>query len=97
MDDDIEKKLADLESRIDKVREKDRIEEAQITEKRRVSKGSRAGSEFLASIIAGFVLGYIIDRFADTAPLAMLFFMMMGFVSGIYRANAVLQKNNKEP
>ena len=56
---------------------------------------ARAASEFLANVIAGGLLGYIFDRYFDTLPLGMLFLMVIGFVSGVYRANATMKKNKK--
>ncbi len=56
---------------------------------------ARAASEFLANVIAGGLLGYLFDRYFDSLPLGMLFLMIIGFVSGVYRANATMKKNKK--
>ncbi len=57
-------------------------------------RSSRAGSEFLANIFAGALIGYLIDSFFNTEPWGLIFMMVMGFVSGVYRANAAMKKNN---
>lgn len=59
-------------------------------------KGARAGSEFLANVFAGALLGYGIDWYFDTTPWAMIFFILIGFISGVYRANAAMKESYKE-
>jgi ATP synthase protein I len=65
-----------------------------ISEKE-MSDSSRVGYEFLAHVIAGGLIGYGIDKLFDTMPWGIMFMIIMGFVSGIYRANKVMKKNNK--
>lgn len=55
------------------------------------SKGARAGSEFLANVFAGGLIGFGIDWFFKTQPWGMLFFLIMGFVSAVFRANAAMK------
>ncbi len=59
-------------------------------------KSARAGSEFLANIFAGAILGYGIDWYFETLPWGMIFFIIMGFISGVYRANAAMKESYKE-
>ncbi|MGH1376860.1 MAG: AtpZ/AtpI family protein [Alphaproteobacteria bacterium] len=59
-------------------------------------KSARAGSEFLASIFAATLIGYGIDAFFLTKPWGMIAFMMIGFVTAVYRANATMQENNEK-
>lgn len=56
------------------------------------SQGSRAGSEFLASVFAGALLGYGFDWTFMTKPWGMIIMMIMGFVAGVLRANASMKK-----
>lgn len=59
-------------------------------------KGSRAGSEFLANVIAGGLIGYGIDWWLSSAPWGMIAFIILGFVSGVYRANAAMKENSEK-
>ena len=60
-----------------------------------IDDSSRVGYEFLAHVIAGGLIGYALDKVFDTMPWGIMFMIIMGFVSGIYRANKVMKKNNK--
>ncbi len=59
-------------------------------------KSARAGSEFLASVFGGGLIGYMIDWMFGTLPWGVIFFLIMGFVSGVYRANAQMSQENEE-
>lgn len=86
-----ENKLDDLDERIAKARggksDEDKAEH--------LPKSPPPGSEFLALVISGALLGYGIDRFFSTAPWGMIFMILMGFVAGVYRANAAMKKNDE--
>jgi len=94
----VKKKVASLDERIKAARtdqEEYEIQQYGVSaeESDAEKRGKRAAGEFLASVIAGFILGYVIDKYAGTAPAAMFIFMILGFVSGVMRANAVTKKN----
>jgi ATP synthase protein I len=101
MDDDLQKKLGHLEDRIKTARsnsqEHGTIEKEGAPQKENPEavKSGRAGSEFLANIIAGWVIGFVIDWFFLTKPWGIIIFMILGFVSGVYRADRVMKKNGK--
>lgn len=97
LDKDIEEKIKNLEGRLDQFKKEGIEEEQEYQQDQETKKQSRAGSEFLASIVAGGLLGFGIDYFFNSAPFGILFFMLMGFVSGVFRANAATQKNVDEP
>jgi ATP synthase protein I len=42
----------------------------------------KLGSEFVAGVIVGFVIGYGIDYFLGTTPWGMVVFLLLGFVAG---------------
>jgi len=52
---------------------------------------SRVGYEFLAHVISGGLIGFFIDKFFGTLPWGMVAMTVMGFVSGVYRANKVMK------
>ncbi|MDH5722564.1 MAG: AtpZ/AtpI family protein [Alphaproteobacteria bacterium] len=97
LDKDIEEKIKNLEGRLSKFKKKEVQEKQEYKQDQITRKQSRAGSEFLASVVAGGLLGFGVDYFFDSAPLGILFFMLMGFISGVFRANAATQKNLDEP
>lgn len=99
MANDLERKLDSLEERIKNARtssqEHGNVEIPEKKENPEAIRSGRAGSEFLANIIAGWVLGFGIDWFFHTKPWGIIGFMVLGFVSGVYRANKAMQKNGK--
>lgn len=42
----------------------------------------KVGSEFVAGVIVGFVIGYTIDRLLGTGPWGMIVFLLLGFAAG---------------
>jgi ATP synthase protein I len=43
----------------------------------------RLSSEFVAGIIVGAGIGWIIDRFAGTSPWGLIVFLLLGFCAGV--------------
>ena len=43
----------------------------------------RMSSEFIAGILVGAGIGYLIDRIAGTSPWGMIVFLLLGFVAGV--------------
>ncbi len=43
----------------------------------------KLSSEFVAAIIVGALLGYLLDRFAGTAPWGMIVLLLLGFCAGV--------------
>jgi ATP synthase protein I len=48
-----------------------------------MSRGFRLASEFVAAIIVGAGLGYIIDMVLPTRPWGMVGLMLLGFAAGV--------------
>ena len=95
--DEIEEKVKDMQKRIDAARPEEPINI--IIEKNDgepENKTPPAGADFLANVIAGWLIGFGIDWMLGTKPWGMIFFILMGFVSGVFRANAAMKKNNEE-
>ena len=94
LENEIKEKVASLDQRIKEAREdQEDYEEMQYgtsaEETPDEKRGKRAASEFLANVLAGALLGFVIDKYCDTAPVGMIFFIIMGFVGGVYRANTI--------
>lgn len=45
----------------------------------------RLSSEFIAAIVGGGAVGWLIDHFLGTAPGGLIVFVLVGFVGGVYR------------
>ncbi|MEO8758129.1 MAG: AtpZ/AtpI family protein [Devosia sp.] len=81
------KVTSDLGARIARARGQ-RAAEA-VTEQTRqgdmsgMSRGFRLASEFVAAILVGAGLGYIIDMFLPTRPWATVVLLLLGFAAGV--------------
>jgi ATP synthase protein I len=49
-----------------------------------MGRAFRMSTEFVAGVIAGGGLGYLLDRVAGTSPWGMIVFVLLGFGAGIY-------------
>jgi len=47
---------------------------------------SNTGYNFLGLVIAGAIVGYIVDKFAGTAPWGLIGFLVIGLVYATYKA-----------
>lgn len=43
----------------------------------------KLSSEFIAGIVAGGLIGYLLDRYAGTSPWGMIVFLLLGFAAGV--------------
>ncbi|MEM6781765.1 MAG: AtpZ/AtpI family protein [Pseudomonadota bacterium] len=51
------------------------------------TRGANIGYEFLAYVISGGLVGYLVDHFAGTAPWGILGGFILGLIGGVYRAD----------
>ena len=51
------------------------------------------GSMLTSMIAAGFLLGYMVDRWLDSRPLFMLVFGGLGFVGGLLKVYELLSRS----
>ena len=49
-----------------------------------MSRAFRMSTEFVAGVLAGGGLGYLLDRVAGTRPWGMIVLLLLGFGAGIY-------------
>lgn len=99
LDAEMEKKLAALEEKIefiqkgnDEEHKKNYGDPAKSNSAEKLNK--RAASEFFGSVLGGAIIGFTIDYFFDSAPFGFFFFIILGFASGVMRANNLVNKNN---
>jgi ATP synthase protein I len=48
-----------------------------------LARGLQLASEFVAGIVVGAGLGWLIDRLAGTTPWGMIVFLLLGFAAGV--------------
>ncbi len=58
--------------------------------------GANVGYEFLAYVISGGLVGYLLDRFVDIAPWGILLGLIFGLVGGVYRANDRMKQKTQK-
>jgi ATP synthase protein I len=62
----------------------DRAAEARASESRKgYAVAMKLSSEFVAAVIVGALLGYLLDHFAGTAPWGMIILLLLGFCAGV--------------
>nr|WP_255714108.1 AtpZ/AtpI family protein [Pelagibacterium xiamenense] len=59
-----------------------------------LARGLRIGAEFVAAILVGSGIGYLIDQFAGTTPWALLIMFMVGFAAGVLNVTRVVAELN---
>ena len=47
------------------------------------AEAMKLSSEFVAAVIVGGVLGYVLDRFAGTGPWGLIVLLLLGFCAGV--------------
>ncbi|TPW31014.1 F0F1 ATP synthase assembly protein [Martelella alba] len=56
---------------------------AKVSDRKQMSQGLKLSSEFISAVFVGFMIGYLLDRFAGTGPWGMVIFILLGFVAGV--------------
>ena len=59
-----------------------------------MARGLRIGTEFIAAILVGTGIGYLIDLGLGTSPWAMLIMFLVGFAAGILNVTRVVAQMN---
>ena len=94
------KATADLGARIARARGQ-RAAEAATEQTRQgnmsgMNRGFRLASEFVAAILVGAGLGYIIDMFLPTRPWATVVLLLLGFAAGVLNVVRATREMNAE-
>jgi ATP synthase protein I len=89
----------DLASRIASAKRERDIEDhkasgAASPEMSGMARGMRIGTEFIAAILVGAVIGYLIDLGLGTSPWGLLIMLMVGFAAGILNVTRVVAQMN---
>ena len=59
------------------------------------NRGMRLGSEFIAAILVGTGIGYLLDTWLKTGPWLMLVMLMVGFAAGVLNVVRSANEMNK--
>ena len=88
-DSDLDERLQQLKSKLDN---SDVVKKhAENTGKQSQTGGNTAGvaqafrlsSEFIAGVVVGAGMGYLVDTFFGTSPWGMIFFLLLGFAAAV--------------
>jgi len=90
---------SDLEARIARAQSERRAERSGRTDATNTAtgmgKGLRLGSEFVAAILVGLGIGWLLDSWLNTTPWLMLVMMMFGFAAGVLNVVRSASEMNK--
>lgn len=88
MSDDDRERLNKLSSQIAEIRAEEAAEKAKKAESAKgaenMSVGTRAGAELVTCILAGAVVGWLLDRQFETQPVFLIIFLLTGICMGFY-------------
>ena len=89
----------DLASRIasakrEREREDNRSARDASPEMSGLARGMRIGTEFIAAVLVGAGIGYLIDLGLGTSPWGLLILLLMGFAAGILNVIRVVAEMN---
>jgi ATP synthase protein I len=59
-----------------------------------LARGMRIGSEFVAAILVGTGIGYLIDLGLGTSPWGLLILLLVGFAAGVFNVIRVVTEMN---
>jgi ATP synthase protein I len=65
-----------------------------------IARGLRLSAEFVAGILVGAALGWLLDRWLGTSPWGMFVLLMLGFAAGVLnmmRSAGVVPPNTLDP
>tara|TARA_A100001011_G_C14243307_1_gene814293 strand:+ start:782 stop:1069 length:288 start_codon:yes stop_codon:yes gene_type:complete len=92
--------LEDFKTRLKIAKSKLQKRKSQNSEKKGIFLGNafKLGTELIAAVIVGTIIGFILDSWFDTKPLLIIIFFIFGSVAGIlniFRAAKKMQEDEK--
>ena len=94
------KKSDDLETRLKIAKSKLQKDKNENTDKKGIFLGNafKLGTELVAAVIVGTIIGFILDNWFGTKPLLFILFFLFGSAAGIYNVMKAAKKmqENKE-
>ena len=88
-DDNLDERLEQLKSKLETTQRA--VDDGKNASKERNTRDARAGigqafrlsSEFIAGVVVGAGIGYLVDTFFGTSPWGLIFFLLLGFAAAI--------------
>jgi ATP synthase protein I len=65
-----------------------------------MARGFRLSTEFVAGVVVGAAIGWLLDRWLGISPWGMIVFLLLGFAAGVLnvmRAAGVVANNTLDP
>ena len=95
---------SDLAARIRRAQASEKVEQASqgnaAKDMTGLSRGLRLGSEFIAAVLVGAGIGYLLDLWLKTGPWLFLVMLLVGFAAGVMnvvRATAEMNRASPPP
>ncbi len=90
---------SDLAARIRRARETEKVGQAsQANAAKDMSgwnRGLRLGSEFIAAVLVGAGIGWLLDIWLKTGPWLLLVFLLVGFAAGVLNVTRAAAEMNR--
>ena len=83
-----------LDNQREREREDNRSNRDASPEMSGMARGLRIGTEFIAAVLVGAGIGYLIDLGLGTSPWGLLIMLLVGFAAGILNVTRVVAKMN---
>ncbi|WP_188408601.1 AtpZ/AtpI family protein [Agaricicola taiwanensis] len=84
---DLSERLRSIDAALDRARSKQKVEtsknDRRATDNRGFAVALRLSSEFIAGVVAGGGLGWMIDYWFETSPWGLIVCVLLGFVAGV--------------
>lgn len=92
-------RLKRLSGQIEEMRAAESAQNASDKENAReaanVSTGARAGAELISCMIAGGLIGWVLDHLLESRPLFLIVFLLVGVCSGFYAVYRITNTTEK--
>ena len=90
--------LDDLKTRLKIAKTKLQKQNLEKSEKKGIFMGNafKLGTELVASVAVGTIIGYILDNWFDTKPILIIVFFLFGAAAGILNVFKAAKKMQKE-
>lgn len=96
---DEHERLKRLSGQIEEMRATESAQDASEAETAReaanVSSGARAGAELISCMIAGGLIGWVLDHLLESQPLFLIIFLLIGVCAGFYAVYRITNTTEK--
>ena len=90
--------LEDLKTRLKIAKSKLQNDETKKTDKKGIFLGNafKLGTELVAAVVVGTIIGFILDNWFDTKPILIIVFFIFGAAAGIVNVFKAARKMQKD-